>query len=81
MTTSPGFSSRSTPATYKQLPQRDEAIVSEFTPGFSNSKPSEDAPSATVKAPKKVADEKVVDDGKVEDKVVKKSTTRAKKKP
>lgn len=80
MTTSPGFSSRSTPATYKQLPQRDEAIVSEFTPGFSNSAPAEDAPSATVKAPKSAADGKVVEDAKVEDKAVKKAASTAKKK-
>ena len=35
--TTPGFSSRSTDTTIRQFPQRDEAAMSEMTPGWSNS--------------------------------------------
>lgn len=46
MTTSPGFSSRSSQSITKQFPQRDEAGMSETEKeaGWSNSEPVEDAP-------------------------------------
>lgn len=46
MTTSPGFSSRSTADTIQQLPQRDEAAMTATQPeiGFSNSAPAAHAP-------------------------------------
>jgi hypothetical protein len=37
ITTTPGFSSRSTDATFTQLPQRDGAVMEEQKPGWSNS--------------------------------------------
>lgn len=37
-TTTPGFSSRSDDAHVQQLPMRDEAVMEEQKPGFSNSK-------------------------------------------
>lgn len=45
-TTVPGFSSRSTDSNFKQLPQRDEAAMSEMQPepGFSNSEAVDHAP-------------------------------------
>jgi hypothetical protein len=46
MTTSPGFSSRSTEQSTKQFPHRDEAQMSEQEQeaGWSNSEPVKDAP-------------------------------------
>lgn len=45
MTTSPGFSSRSTDHHTKQFPQRDEASMNEQDKaGWSNSEPVENAP-------------------------------------
>jgi hypothetical protein len=62
MTTVPGFSSRDTSTTVRQLPQRDEAVMT--TPGFSNSKSDHESRTVTTEAPAAVvavAETKVVD--------------------
>lgn len=71
-----GFSSRSYASTVTQLPQRDEALMYDMKPGFSNSKATKDAPAEAESVEEKVLD---ADSDKVEDKAVTpKRTTRKK---
>ncbi len=77
MTTSPGFPSRVTAATLRQLPLRDEALMNEHdTPGFSNSEPIDD--EATEPTDKPIG-EKVVTTEQVEDKAVRAPQTKRRK--
>jgi hypothetical protein len=65
--TTPGFSSRGGSTQIRQFPMRDEAAMTEMTPGWSNSKPVKHEAEADVK---------VVEATQVEDKAVKKAPAR-----
>lgn len=72
----PGFASRATSTTFRQFPQRDEAVMADIegmgAPGWSNGNREPEAEPVE----ESVAEAKVVSPAATEDKAVKKSTAR-----